>query len=409
MKQSNLFTKTIKENPRDEKSVNAQLLVRAGFVDKLASGVYTYLPMGLRVLKKIENIVSQEMNKIGGQEILMPSLTPKENWDKTGRWKVEEAYKIQGEDLALGWTHEEIITPLMVKYLLSRKDLPKSIYQIQTKFRNEPRAKSGLLRGREFIMKDMYSFHETAADLDNYYEKVKQAYFNVFTRCGLKENTYLATASGGAFTEKYSHEFQTATKSGEDIIYICEQCGAAVNKEIKTDRCESCGGNEFTEKKSIEVGNIFKLNTRYSEPFGLKNEKGEPLFMGCYGLGITRLMGALVEVFNDEKGIIWPKNIAPFQIHLIELAAGAVAIQEKTKEIYEILQKNNFEVLYDNRDEKVAGEKLADSDLIGLPLRVVVSKKTLEQDSVEVKSRNASEASLIKITEIINYAENFFK
>lgn len=409
MKQSNLFTKTIKENPRDEKSVNAQLLVRAGFVDKLASGVYTYLPLGLRVLKKIENIVSQEMNKIGGQEILMPSLTPKENWEKTGRWKVEEAYKIQGEDLALGWTHEEIVTPLMLKYILSRKDLPKSVYQIQTKFRNEPRAKSGLLRGREFIMKDMYSFHETAADLDAYYEKVKQAYFNVFERCGLKENTYLATASGGAFTEKYSHEFQTATESGEDIIYICNKCGAAVNKEIKTDKCEQCGGNEFSEKKSIEVGNIFKLNNRYSEPFGLKNEKGEPLLMGCYGLGITRLLGAIAEVFNDEKGIIWPKSVAPFQVHLIELAAGEEVIKEKTREIYEILQKNNFEVLYDNRDEKAAGEKLADSDLIGLPLRVVVSKKTLEQDSVEVKSRSMSETSLIKITEIINYAENFFK
>ncbi|HQG09427.1 MAG TPA: His/Gly/Thr/Pro-type tRNA ligase C-terminal domain-containing protein [Candidatus Pacearchaeota archaeon] len=409
MKQANLFSKTFKEVPKDEKSVNAQLLIRAGFVDKLASGVFIYLPLGLRTLKKIQNIVIQEMNKIGGQEILMPSLTPKQNWEKTGRVAIEEAYKIQDEDFILGWTHEEIITPLMVKHLLSSKDLPKAIYQIQTKFRNEPRAKSGLLRAREFIMKDMYSFHNNIGELDVYYERVKESYFNIFSRCGLKEKTYLTLASGGAFTEKYSHEFQTITEAGEDIIYICEQCGLAMNKEIKTEKCVQCGADKFIEKKSIEVGNIFKLNTKYSEPFGLKNEKGEFVLMGCYGLGITRLMGAVVEVFNDEKGIIWPKNIAPFQIHLLELAGKNKEVKEKCKEVYEILQKNNFEVLYDDRDEKTAGEKLADSDLIGLPLRMVISQKTLEQDSVEVKNRNEENVSLIKISEIIKYAEKFFR
>jgi prolyl-tRNA synthetase len=405
MKQSNLFTKTLKEAPKDEKSLNAQLLIRAGFVDKLASGLYTYLPLGLRVIKKLQTIVREEMDNIGGQEILMPSLTPKENWVTSGRWDVEEMYKIVDEDMGLGWTHEEVVTPLIKKHILSHKDLPKYIYQIQTKFRNEPRAKSGLLRGREFIMKDLYSFHDTQEDLDEYYEKVKQAYNNVYERCGIKELTYLALASGGKFSEKYSHEFQTITDAGEDIIFICKKCQSVFNKEVQEEKCPICGNTEFTEKKSIEVGNIFKLNTRYSEPFGLKTEKGTTVIMGCYGIGISRLMGAIVEALNDGKGIVWPKSVAPFQIHLVEITGGDEKIKQKTEEIYEILQNKNFEVLYDNRDDKTAGEKLNDSDLIGVPLRVVVSKKTLEQDSVEVKYRNADNACLIKITEITNYAK----
>lgn len=408
MKQSNLFTKTLKNFPKDEKSLNAQLLIKGGFVDKLASGVYTYLPLGLRVIKKIQKIVREEMDNIGGQEILMPTLTPKENWEKTGRWEIEEVYKIKDEDLALGWTHEEIITPLMIKYILSHKDLPKYVYQIQTKFRNEPRAKSGLLRGREFIMKDLYSFHETEEDLDNYYEKVRWAYLKIYERCGLKERTYFTIASGGKFSEKYSHEFQTETEAGEDTIYVCNKCGIAMNKEVKEDKCPNCGSIKLIEKKAIEVGNIFKLNSKYSEPFGLKTEKGSHILMGCYGLGISRLMGAIVEVFNDSKGIIWPQAIAPFQIHLISLDGGDEKIKSKSEEIYDILQNNNFEVLYDNRDDKTAGEKLADSDLIGVPLRVVVSKKTLEKESVEVKNRNADDVCLIKITEIMNYVEKSF-
>ncbi len=409
MKQSQLFTKTLKDAPKDEKSLNAQLLIRAGFVDKLSSGVYTYLPLGLRVIKKIQNIVREEMNKIEGQEILMPSLTPKENWEISGRWVVEEMYKIINEDTGLGWTHEEIITPLIKKHILSHKDLPKYVYQIQTKFRNEPRAKSGLLRGREFIMKDLYSFHETQEDLDDYYEKVKQAYDNVYERCGIKELTYFALASGGKFSEKYSHEFQTITEAGEDVIYICNKCQAVFNKEVKEEKCSNCNSDDFTEKKSIEVGNIFRLNTRYSEPFELKTERGTTIIMGCYGLGISRLMGAIVEVLSDGKGMAWPKNVAPFQIHLIEITGGDEEIKQKTQEIYEILQNKNFEVLYDNRDEKTAGEKLNDSDLIGIPLRVVVSKKTLSENSVEVKSRNEKDACLIKITEITNYVEKFFQ
>jgi len=395
MKQSNLFTKTVKENPKDEKSLNAQLLIRAGFVDKLSSGVYTFLPLGLRVIKNIERIVREEMDKIGAQEILMPSLTPKEIWEKSGRWDIEEAYKILDEDLALGWTHEEVITPLMKKHILSDKDLPKYVYQIQTKLRNEPRAKSGLLRGREFIMKDLYSFHETEEDLDNFYEKVKQAYFNVYERCGIKDKTYYALASGGVFSAKYSHEFQTITDAGEDIIYICSNCKTVFNKEVKEEKCQNCGGVDFEEKKSIEVGNIFKLGSRYSEPFELKTEKGNPILMGCYGIGISRLMGAIVEVSNDEKGIIWPKSIAPFSIHLIDLDNT-----KKADEIYSILQNQNYEVLYDDRVEKTAGEKFNDCDLIGIPLRIVVSKKTGE-DKVEIKKRGDKDVQIISIKDLL--------
>ncbi len=395
MKQSNLFTKTVKENPKDEKSLNAQLLIRAGFVDKLSSGVYTFLPLGLRVIKNIEKIVREEMDNIGAQEILMPSLHPKENWEITGRWGVEEMFKIKDEEMGLGWTHEEIITPLMKKHILSSKDLPKYVYQIQAKFRNEPRAKSGLLRGREFIMKDLYSFHENENDLDDYYEKVKKAYFRVYERCELK--TYLTLASGGTFSE-YSHEFQTITSAGEDTIYICDKCGLAINKEIKKDICPNCQSDKFKEEKAIEVGNIFKLKTKYSEPFQMKN-----VLMGCYGLGITRLMGSIVEVCNDEKGMIWPNSIAPFSIHLIDLENS-----KKAEEIYKILQNQNYEVLYDDRVEKTAGEKFNDCDLIGIPLRIVVSKKTGE-DMVEIKKRGEDQTQLINIKDLIKNVERLLQ
>ncbi|GMX58824.1 MAG: proline--tRNA ligase [Candidatus Microsyncoccus archaeolyticus] len=402
MKQSNLFTKTIKENPKDEKSLNSQLLIRAGFIDKLSSGIYTFLPLGLKVVKNIEKIVREEMNEIEAQEILMPALHPKDNWEKTGRWDVKEMFKIEDEELGLGWTHEEIITPLMKRHILSYRDLPKYIYQIQTKFRNEPRAKSGLLRGREFIMKDLYSFHENEDDLDVYYEKVKQAYFKIYERCGLKEKTYLTLASGGTFSE-YSHEFQTITPAGEDMIYICNKCGLAINKEIKGDTCPNCNSKDLKEEKAIEVGNIFKLNKKYSEPFNLKDEKGKEILMGCYGFGITRAMGAIVETSNDEKGMVWPFEVSPFQIHLIDLDN-----KEISEKIYDILQNENYEVLYDDREDKTAGEKFNDCDLIGIPLRIVVSKKTGE-DKVEIKKRNEEKIELINIKDLIKNVERFFK
>ena len=391
MKQAELFTKTIKENPKDEKSINAQLLIRAGFVDKLGAGIYSYLPLGLMVIENIKKIVREEMNKIGGQEVLMPSLHPKESWEITGRWKVEEMYKIKDENLGLGWTHEEIVTPLVKKHATS---FPKYIYQIQTKFRNEPRAKSGILRGREFLMKDLYSFHLSEDDLNDYYEKVKEAYFRVYERCGLKEKTFLTLASGGEFSSSFSHEFQTITKSGEDDIYICKNCGASFNEEVFESKC-NCGSVDFEKKKSIEVGNIFKLGNRYSKLFSMEN-----IVMGCYGLGITRVMGAIVEVFNDEKGIIWPKEIAPFQVHLLELDVDASGI-------YNDLQKEKIKVLYDNR-EKSAGEKLGDCDLIGIPLRIILSKKTIEKNCVEVKKRGVDKIELIEIKKLIDFIKNEF-
>lgn len=401
MKQTDLFTKTFKETPRDEVSLNAQLLIRGGFVDKLGAGIYTFLPLGLRVINKIEKIVREEMDNIGGQELLMPLLHPKESWDDTGRWNVPEMYKIKDENLGLGWTHEEIITPLMKKFIISSKDLPKYVYQINTKFRNEPRAKSGILRGREFRMKDLYSFHANEEGLNEYYERVKQAYFKVYERCGLKEKTYLARATGGEFSDSLSHEFQTVTPAGEDIIYICKQCGTAFNKEVFEKKCD-CGSDKFIEEKSIEVGNIFKLGARYSKVFGLKNDDGSNLVMGCYGIGISRLMGVVVEVMNDDKGIIWPESVAPFAIHLVSLDGGDAEIKAKSDEIYSILQNLDLEVLYDNRDDKTAGEKLNDCDLIGIPLRIVVSGKTLKEESVELKKRSEGKAKLVKIKELKN-------
>ncbi len=399
MKQTDLLVKTIKENPKGEKSINAQLLVRAGFVDKLGAGIYSYLPLGLRVLEKIKKIVREEINNIGGQEVLMPSLLPKENWEKTGRWKVPEMYKIEEEKIGLGWTHEEIVTPLVKKYISSDKDLPKYIYQIQSKFRNEPRAKSGLLRGRDFIMKDLYSFHNSQEDLDAFYEKVKEAYFKIYERCGIKDKTFYTLATGGEFSSNFSHEFQTITEAGEDIIYICKKCGASFNKEVFKNEC-TCGNKDFEEKKSIEVGNIFKLGDRYSSVFDFKDDNKKNIIMGCYGLGITRLMGAIVEVFNDERGIIWPKEISPFKVHLIALNVDG-------KEIYDVLQKEGIEVLYDDR-VKSAGEKLTDCDLIGNYLRIIVSEKTLKESSVEIKRRNEDKTQMIEIKNLIGFIKNEF-
>jgi len=405
MKQTKLFTKTIKEAPKDETSLNAQLLMQAGFVDKLMAGVYTFLPLGFRVLEKIENIIREEMNAIDGQEILMPALQPKENWDKTDRWKSmdEILYKFKGanqRDLTLGSTHEEIITPLMSKFINSYKDLPFSAYQFQTKFRNEERAKSGLLRGREFRMKDLYSFHADQDDLDQYYEKAQGAYTKVFQRLGVGDITHLTYATGGAFS-KYSHEYQTLAEVGEDTIYLCEKCSVAVNKEIIDEQkaCPECGNTDLKEKKSIEVGNIFKLGEKFSKAFGLKYKdqdgSDKNVLMGCYGIGPSRIMGALVEIFHDEKGIIWPEAVAPFRVHLINLADNKTA-----DKIYQELLEAKIETLYDDRDVS-AGIKFADADLIGILMRVVISKKTLEKDSVEIKKRSDDEVEMVKMSELI--------
>ncbi|KKS26195.1 MAG: Prolyl-tRNA synthetase [Parcubacteria group bacterium GW2011_GWA2_42_11] len=407
MKQSQLANKILREAPSDEQSANAKLLARAGFIDKLGAGIYSYLPLGLRVLKKIENIVREEMMKAGGQEILMPVLHPKDNWQQTGRWDgLDVLFKLKGLDekeYALGATHEEIVSPLAKKLVLSYKDLPLYLFQIQTKFRNEPRAKSGLLRGREFLMKDLYSFHANQADLDEYYEKMIDVYFDVFARCGLEDATYLTLASGGTFA-KYSHEFQTVSEAGEDTIHICQHCDLAINQEIKdeTPACPDCGNSDFKTAKAIEVGNIFKLGTKYAAPFDLKfrDDQGQEqtVIMGCYGIGPSRVMGTIVEIFHDDKGIIWPENVAPFKCHLLALGEDD-KIKKAAEEIYSDLQSAGVEVLYDDRDLS-AGAKFAEADLIGIPYRLVISAKTLAEKSVELKKRNEEKTEMIKINNI---------
>ena len=398
--------------PKDETSLNAQLLIKAGFVDKVAAGIYSFLPLGLKVHEKICQIIREEMDLIGGQEISMPTLIPKESWEITGRWKsFDVLFRLLGADkkeYGLGATHEEVITPLMKKFVSSYKDLPAAPYQIKNKFRNELRAKAGLIRGREFSMKDMYSFHKDEKDLDNFYKIALEAYFKIYKRLGLGEITYLTYASGGSFC-KSSHEFQTLTEAGEDTIYICEKCRVAVNKEIINEQktCPECGNKNFTEKKAVEVGNIFKLGNRFSKPFGLDymDEKGQKqdVVMGCYGIGPSRLVGTIVEVCHDERGIIWPEEIAPFKVHLIEMKSKETEVKKQAEYLYNDLTKKGIEVLYDDRENISAGEKFAEADLIGCPYRLVISEKTLAENCVELKKRSEKELKMVKISEIAQH------
>lgn len=402
MLQKDLFVKIKKQVKTSEESKNAALLQRAGFIQKELAGVYTFLPLGFLVLKKIEQIVREEMLNLGGFEIFMPSLTSEASWQQTKRANLDILFHLEGRDkakLVLNPTHEEVITPLMKQHISSYKDLPVSVFQFQNKFRNEPRAKSGLLRTREFIMKDLYSFHESQNDLEEFYEKVKQAYFNIFKSVGLESQTYLTFASGGAFS-KYSHEFQTLCGAGEDIIYLCKKCKIAVNSEIIEEQkvCPECKSSSLKEEKAVEVGNIFKLRTKFSESFALKfkTEKGEEKLveMGCYGIGLGRLMGAVAEIYADDKGLVWPKEIAPFKAHLLCLGSDKEKIV--ADKIYQGIKQ---EVLYDER-EISAGEKFVEADLIGLPWRIVLSEKTLVKDSVEVKERGKEQTKLLKIKDL---------
>jgi len=408
MRQSKLFTKTSKENPSGEVSLNAQLLIKAGFVNKEMAGVYAYLPLGLRVIEKIKSIIREEMNAIGGQEIIMSALQPKEVWESTGRWddKVVDVWfksKLKNEtEVGFGWSHEEPITEMMKKFLSSYKDFPVSTYQFQTKLRNELRAKSGIMRGREFVMKDLYNYDIDEKRHLKFYDSVKDAYMNVFKRVGLGDITYMTFATGGAFT-KYSHEFQTITEAGEDIIYVNKEKGVAVNEEVMDESILKELGvkkEELTKVKSAEVGNIFNFGTAKCDDMRLtvtdKEGKQIPVYLGSYGIGVTRLMGVLAEHFADDRGMIWPKSVAPFQVHLISLGDEGKTEAEK---IYNTLVEKGVEVLWDDRDIQ-AGAKFADSDLIGIPKRIVVSKKTLEKNSVEVKMRNSDEAELVEIEKI---------
>ncbi len=395
MRQTQLFPKTKRTAPKDAESINHQLLVRGGFVDQLMSGSWTLLPMGWRVVAKIINIVREEMNSVGGQEMLMPLLHPKEIWNETGRWdKASEVmYKLKDQhdrEYALSFTHEEIVMDLLRKNIVSYHDLPVAIYHFSTKFRNELRAKSGILRGREFMMKDLYSAHTSEEDLMNYYEQVKSAYSKIFSRLGF--NFKVTKASGGVFTDKFTHEFQAISDAGEDIIYWKEGDEEAVNDEI-------FDGNkaEYKSAKSIEVGNIFPLGTWYAEKMGFtftdEDGKKKPVWFGSYGIGITRAMGTLVEVNHDEKGILWPKNVAPFAVHLIELPGA-----KNVKEVYDSLIDKSIEVLWDDRMVS-AGEKFSDADLIGIPVRLVVSEKT--QDKIEWKERAKQKTELLSLDEVV--------
>jgi prolyl-tRNA synthetase len=405
MKQTKLFSKVTKEVSKEEISRNAQLLIRGGFVDKLMAGVYSLLPLGLRVFKKIEQIIREEMEAIDGQEVFLPTFHPKENWSKTGRWEsMDDLYKlkIENREFALAPTHEEVVSPLVKKFVSSYKDLPINLFQFQNKFRKELRAKSGVLRGREFMMKDLYSFNKSQEELDAYYEKVKVAYKRIFKRCGIGDKTYLTYASGGTFS-KYSHEFQTLTEAGEDLIYICDKCKVAINKEILEDQngqCPECGNTDLREEKAVEVGNIFKLGTKFSEPFGLDylDEKGERqmIIMGCYGIGLQRLMGTIVEIFNDDRGIIWPESVAPFKLHIISLAGSSNdQAYKKAESLYGELRTKGVETLWDDRLNKTPGEKFADADLLGIPYRLVVSEKNAQKDWLEVKKRDTDKIERI--------------
>jgi prolyl-tRNA synthetase len=408
MRYSQLFAKTLRQPPKDADTINHRLLTQACFVDQLMAGVYSYLPLGLRVLRKIEQIVREEMDKIGGQEVLMGTLHPKEIWEKTGGWDgIDVLFKIKSrteKEYALGQSAEEVVTPLVMKYVHSYKDLPKAVYQIHWKYRDELRAKSGILRGREFLMKDMYSFHENQEDFDRFYAIVKEAYLKAFRRMGLVAK--VTEASGGSFSEKISYEFMVLTDAGEDDILYCPVCDFCVNVEIakvaEKEECPKCKNGKLEKARASEAGNVFDLGQKYGKSFdlgfmGRDGTKQYPI-MGCFGIGITRIMGILVETHHDDRGIIWPYNtsshdtVAPFVVHLVGLS-------DKAEEVYKKLESAGIDVFYDDRTEASAGEKFTDADLIGIPVRLVVSNKT--GDQVEWKKRDEEETELISHDEVI--------
>ena len=401
MRVTEVFTKTSKSAPADEVAKNAVALIRAGFVYKEMAGVYAYLPYGIRVIEKIKQIVREEMNAIRSNELIMTGLQRKDVWEKTGRWSDETVdvwfkTKLQDDtELGLDWSHEEPIVEMLRNYVHSYKDLPISLYQFQTKMRNELRAKSGIMRGREFVMKDMYSFHDSAEALDAYYNETIEAYKRVYDRLGIGEDTYVTFASGGAFT-KFSHEFQTICDAGEDVIYLHREKNIAVNEEVIDDAVKELGiaREELEVVKTAEVGNIFNFGAQKTDEMGLKftNSEGQQasIYMGSYGIGITRAMGVIVEKFADDKGLVWPEAVAPYRVYLATI--GDVA--EQAEALYEELQSKGVEVLYDDRDVR-PGEKFADADLIGIPHRVVLSPKLVEQGTFEYKARTSDAASVL--------------
>ncbi|PID83107.1 prolyl-tRNA synthetase [Candidatus Campbellbacteria bacterium] len=407
MKQTQLFTKTQKNIPADEVSKNAQLLIRAGFIHKEMAGVYDLLPLGMRVVENIKKIVREEMNKVGGVEFLMSSLQTKNNWTQTNRWDdevVDVWFKSKlkaGGEVGFGWSHEEPITEMMKTFIHSYKDLPVYVYQFQNKMRNEVRAKAGIMRGREFIMKDMYSFSTDEKQHEEFYQNTIKAYQRCFEKLGLGEDTFITFADGGAFTE-FSHEFQTICDAGEDEIYINREKHIAINQEVYNDetlKSLDVTKDELEKVKTAEVGNIFNFGTEKCEQMKLyftdKNEEKIPVFLGSYGIGITRVMGVIAEKFSDQNGLIWPENIAPFKVHLINIGQD-----ELSEQFYNKLQENGIEVLHDNRD-KGPGEKFKDADLIGIPYRIVISDKTVQNGGYEIKKRDQKDFQILTEEEIL--------
>lgn len=409
MRRSKLFIKTSKTSPAGEVSKNAQLLIRAGYVYKVMAGVYAFTPLGLRVLENIKQIVREEMNAVEGQELIMSSLQRRETWEATGRWDDEVVdiwFKSKLKDdteVGFGWSHEEAIIEMMQQSIHSYKDLPQSVYQFQTKMRNELRAKSGVMRGREFVMKDMYSMHATEADCDEYYEKVIEAYKKCYERFGLGDSTFMTFASGGAFT-KFSHEFQTICEAGEDILYINDDHTVAVNEEVLDDATQELGIDKSQLKpvKSAEVGNIFKFGTHKSEEMNFVYTDAEgntkPIYLASYGIGITRVMGVIVEKFADDKGIVWPENIAPAKVGLVSIGEQGA---EMAEELYHSLVSRGVEVLYDDRSNVRPGEKFADAELMGLPWRVTASDRNAEQKMFEVTNRSSGETRMLTADELV--------
>ncbi len=412
MRQSQLFAKTKKEAPKDAKIVSHQYLVRADFIEQSFSGVWRFLPLGWLVHKKIEELIRQEMLGLGAQELYLPALQNKNLWMETGRWNTIDPplFKLKDrhqKETALGSTHEEEITDIARRRIKSWQDLPFSIFQIQNKFRNEMRATGGLLRTKEFVMKDLYSFHSEENDIEKFYQKVQQSYKRIFKKCGL--DVIIVKASGGTIGGKKTDEFMVISEVGEDKIVICKKCGFAANVEAieKKNICPACKGKlEFSP--SIEIGHTFNLGTKYSEAMGAKfidkDGKLKPIIMGCYGIGLGRLMATIVEVHHDEKGTIWPKKVSPFQVHLIPIENNK-KVKEASEKLYQDLQKEKIELLYDDREDKTAGEKFADADLLGIPWRIVVSERTLKENSVELKQREKKEIKLVKINQAKKYVE----
>ncbi len=409
MRQSELYPQTQKESPKDEVSESARLLLRAGFIDKLMAGSYTFLELGFRVLTKIEQIIREEMKKSGASEMAMPLLHPRSIWEDTGRW--EKAKKIMfqlekdGREFGLSFTHEEVVMDFIRKRNLSYRELPLKLYQFSNKFRNEPRPRSGLLRGIEFRMKDLYSLHANQEDAQKYYADVTRAYLVAFKRIGLEAK--VVEAGGGVFTDQNTHEFQVLAENGEDTIFYCESCDWAQNKEIakvkEGDKCPACGG-KIKMSRAIEVGNIFPLGTWYAEKMGVryKDEDGKDQlpYFASYGIGTSRLMGTLAEIYHDEAGLIWPAGVAPFSVHLVVLNQES-GIRNRGENIYQELIDAGIDVLYDDRADISAGEKFADADLIGIPIRAVVSERT--GDKIEIKKRTEKKTKLIDAKDIHRY------